>query len=293
MTEQDAPISSVSDDVIRLRRDRPHVRAFVDPYMGLLLARGPLVGELCARVRDVPAPRPDPVRLGQGACLEPRDEFPLDIQALRRVFELLHPILTNGFRDARTDLMVIGQAASRDEWFLQEAAAAMLADRREAFVRMAHSLGVEARVLGFWCVQLLTPLGMARGRLLSGLVADAAWNRGYCPVCGSWPGVMRRDETGGWMTCSFCAAPWRFTRRECPYCEAPGPSGQVYAVPGFDAERVVVCRRCNHYLAELVGDALGDYAPEASALALAPLELLARQHGHIPATMDWRQMAWA
>jgi len=292
--EEHGPVrASLADDVARLRRERPHVRAFVDPFLGLLLARASLVAALCREDGAAPVPRPDPVRLGQGACLEARDEFPLDPRALRRVFAELQPVLTQGFRDARTDLLVIGRTAAVEEAFLLEAAAHMLADRRQAFMRLAHSLGVAPQVFGFWCVQLLTPLAMARGRRLAGLVAGVPWNRGYCPVCGSWPGIMRRDGPGGEMTCSFCAATWRFERRECPFCEAPGPSGQVYAVPGFDAEQVVACRRCNHYLARIEGESLAGYAPEVAALALAPLELLARQHGHSPATMDWRQMAWA
>jgi FdhE protein len=290
--EQEQDRHTVSGDVDLLRRERPHARAFVDPFMGLLLARPPLVAELLSDAAAIPAPMFDPARLGQGACLEPRDEFPVERAALRRAFEVLQPVLTNGFRDARTDLMVIGQAAATDDEILSEAVAGMLGDRRQALAHLANSLGVEPRVLGFWCVQLLTPLAMARGRVLSGVVADAAWNRGYCPVCGSWPGIMRRSESGGLMTCSFCATTWLFTRRECPYCEAPGPSGQVYAVPGFESERVMVCRRCNHYLAEIADDALSNCAPEVAALALIPLELLARQHGHIPATMDWRQMVW-
>ncbi len=295
MTERDVPMHTLADDVARLRRERPHVRAFVDPYLGLLLARAALVETLCRESRDkaFPVPHPDPVRLGQGACLEPRDEFPLDSGALRHVFETLQPVLAQGFRDVRTDLLVIGRAAATEEGLLSEAAMHMLADRRQAFLKLAHSLGVASQTFGFWCVQLLTPLAMARGRQLAGLVAEVPWNRGYCPVCGSWPGIVRRDSHGGEMTCSFCAATWRFSRRECPFCEAPGPSGQVYAVPGFEAERVVACRRCNHYLAELGEDALPGYAPEVAALAVAPLELLARQHGHAPATMDWRQMAWA
>lgn len=284
---------AVSDDIERLRRERPHVRAFLDPFMGLLLARRPLIDALALAARPAPAPRPDPVRLGQGACLEPRDEFPLDRAALRRSFETLHLVLAASFRDVRTDLLNLGQVASQETEFLPEAVAHLLADRRSALVGLGHSCGVDPRVLGFWCVQLVSPLAMARGRQLCRLVAEAAWNRGYCPVCGSWPGFAVRGGEGLTMTCSFCAASWRFTRRECPYCEAPGPSGQVYAVPGYDTERVVVCRRCNHFLGELAAEALPGLNPEVAALALTPLELLARQHGHAPATMDWRQMVWA
>jgi FdhE protein len=283
----------VSDDVERLRRERPHVRAFLDPFVGLLLARRPLVAALAREAGDAPVPRPDPVRLGQGACLLPRDEFPVDRPSLRRVFEALHPVLAAGFRDIRTDLLNLGQAACREPEFLDEAVAHMLADRRAALVALGHSLGVDPRVLGFWCVQLVTPLAMARGSILAGSVAGAAWNRGYCPVCGSWPGYAVRGEAGLAMTCSFCAAGWLFTRRECPHCEAPGPQGQAYAVPGCESERVAACRRCNHYLGELSAGALPGMATEVAALTLTPIELLARQHGHMPATMDWRQMVWA
>ncbi|MHC1789824.1 formate dehydrogenase accessory protein FdhE [Solidesulfovibrio sp.] len=293
MTHQDMNRSTVPDDMERLRRERPHVRAFLDPFVGLLLAREPLVAALAQAAAGAPAPRPDPVRLGQGACLEPRDEFSLDRVGLRRSFESLHAVLAASFRDIRTDLLNLGQAACQEPELLAEAVAHLLADRRAALVALGHSCGVDPRVLGFWCVQLVTPLAMARGRLLGPLVAGTAWNRGYCPVCGSWPGYAVRGSAGLVMTCSFCAADWRFTRRECPYCEAPGPSGQVYVVPGQDAERVVVCRRCNHYLGELSADALSGLAPDIAALALAPIELLARQHGHAPATMDWRQMVWA
>jgi len=293
MVQDVIPRPPISDDVERLRRERPHIRAFLDPFVGVLLARASLVETLYQTGMAGPAPLVDLPRVGQGACLEPRDAFPLDCVALRQVFEALHPVLTAGFRSVRTDLLVIGQVAAGQHDFLETAAADMLADRRQAFLRLAHSLGVDARVFGFWCVQMLTPLAMARGRQLAPIVAAIPWNRGYCPVCGSWPGLRRREDDGARMTCSFCATSWRFDRRECPFCEVPGPSGHVYALPGFEAERVVACRRCNHYLAELEEQALAGYAPEVAALALTPLELLARQQGHAPATMDWRQMVWA
>lgn len=289
----EAVFESIARDVDRLRRQRPHVRAFVDPFLGLLLARPSLVAVLACQAGDRPAPVADPARLGLGACLSPRDEFPLEASALRRSFEVLEPVLAAGFRELRSDLLAIGRAVAKEEGFLTGLARAVLGDRRQVVVRAAGSLGVDVRVLGFFGVQIVTPLAMARGRRLGGLVADTIWNRGYCPVCGSWPGILRRAAGGGEMTCSCCATTWRFTRRECPFCEAPGPSGQVYAVPGFDAEQVMVCRRCNHYLAILEDGALSGYAPEVAALALAPLELLARQHGHVPAAVDWRQMAWA
>jgi FdhE protein len=293
MSKETMELQSVSEDVVRLRRERPHARAFVDPFVGLLLARPGLVAGLVDAARRVPDTVPDVSRLGLGGCLEPRDALPLDEALLRRVFDALHQLLTQGFPAARTDLLNIGVAATRKEGFLLETVRDLLADRGQFVLRAAHALGVEARTLNFWGVQLLTPIAMARGRVLKAHVTDAAWNRGYCPVCGSWPGISRVKDGIREMTCSFCETTWRFVSSQCPFCETSGVRGQTYAMPGFATERVVVCRRCNHYLAEIEGDPWPGMSPEVAALALAPLELLARQQGHAPASLDWRQTSWA
>jgi len=69
MTQSDDQLLSIPDAVERLRRERPHARAFLDPFVGLLLAREPLLVELERAAGTAPLPKPDPVRLGQGACL--------------------------------------------------------------------------------------------------------------------------------------------------------------------------------------------------------------------------------
>lgn len=288
-----APVgNSVSQDLDRLRRERPFARAFVDPFVGLLLARGPLVAALAREDDGLPVPWPDPTRVSQGACLEPRDTFPLRPEDVERTFAALHQVLVDGFRDIRTDLLQIGRAVAGDDGFLVRVARDMLGDRHKSLFRTAYGLGVEARVLGFWAIQMLTPLGMARAQRLAGLVPDAVWNRGYCPICGSWPGFCRTRGDDREMVCSFCGTRWHYRRRACPYCETAAPPGQVYAVPGFERERVAICRRCDHYLAEIEGDDLDGLPPEVAGLALTPLEVLARQSGHKAASMDWRQTTW-
>lgn len=289
--EQDGHM--LAEGVALLRRERPHARAFIEPFVGLLLARPALVEALLADVSALPAPTPELSRLGQGACIEPRDAFPVTVEALARSFEALHPVLNHAFRAARGDLMVLGQAAAADEHLLPQAASDMLGDRHQALRRTACRLGVEPKTFGFWCVQLLTPLALARGRQLAGGFRDEHWNRGYCPVCGSWPGYRRLMLDGWHMTCSFCATTWLFNRMDCPYCEAQAPPADIFSVPGFESERVTVCSRCNHYIGEFEAKALAACPPEVAGLALTPLELMARQQGSVPGSLDWRQMPWA
>jgi|GEM_PF-2443088 len=285
-------LQSVIEDVERLRRERPHAAMFVDPFAKVLLVRAPLVAELAEAYGKGLLPEVDKVRMGQGAPLEQRDAIPMDEAMLRRIFEALQQTLLESFPAARADLMNIGMAADRKEGFLLEVARDMMGDRQKLVINMAHTFGVDARVMGFWCIQLLTPLAMARGRVLHDLVPEDIWNRGYCPVCGSWPSLAHRHETGRDLTCSFCSTTWHYTADACPFCDAEGASGQVMALPGNQTERLVVCSNCRQYLGEIVGEPFPGMTPEVEALALAPLELLARQQGLAPANLDWRQMLW-
>jgi len=69
-----------------------------------------------------------------------------------------------------------------------------------------------------------------------------AWNRGYCPACGSWPALA--EVVGGHRTlrCSFCSSAWELTTYACIYCEEGGEKF-VTAAPDEDRKdrRLEVC----------------------------------------------------
>ena len=74
------------------------------------------------------------------------------------------------------------------------------------------------------------------------------WDRGYCPLCGSWPVFV--EALGGTPTlrCSYCAFDWTLTSRRCVYC---GNSGDdlVAAAPDVSQpdRRVDLCGKCGGY----------------------------------------------
>ena len=79
--------------------------------------------------------------------------------------------------------------------------------------------------------------------------ALGAWNRGYCPACGSWPALA--EVVGGHrlLRCSFCAATWERTIYACVYCDE---AGEPFVTAAPDAERddrrIEVCSNCGAYL---------------------------------------------
>jgi FdhE protein len=108
-----------------------------------------------------------------------------------------------------------------------------------------------------WLVAELAvgPVAYALQRTLfsasSGPLGDAlhAWDRGYCPACGSWPALAEVVEGHRLLRCAFCAATWERTRYACIYCDGGG-TDLVTAAPDAsrDDRRLELCGACGAYL---------------------------------------------
>ena len=79
--------------------------------------------------------------------------------------------------------------------------------------------------------------------------ALAAWDRGFCPACGSWPALAEVVAGHRTLRCSFCSAAWEMTTYACIYC---GESGEKFVTAAPDPERtdrrIEVCGSCGGYL---------------------------------------------
>lgn len=78
------------------------------------------------------------------------------------------------------------------------------------------------------------------------LPALRAWDRGYCPCCGSWPVFIEVLDGSRMLRCSFCAAAWELTSARCLYCGNAGENF-VAAEAGQRSRRVELCGGCGCY----------------------------------------------
>jgi FdhE protein len=82
-------------------------------------------------------------------------------------------------------------------------------------------------------------------------IGDAmrAWDRGFCPACGSWPALVESTGGAGTLRCSFCAAGWHLSSYRCLYC---GNEGETLMTAAPDPERpgrrVQICGGCGGYV---------------------------------------------
>jgi FdhE protein len=122
------------------------------------------------------------------------------------------------------------------------------------------------------------------------LGALAAWDRGHCPACGSWPALA--EVAGGHRTlrCSFCSAAWELPTYACIYC---GDAGDRFVTAAPDEQRIdrriEACGACGNYLKTLDVTALSPFPLlSISDIETTDLDLAAMEHGyHRPALKEF------
>jgi FdhE protein len=112
------------------------------------------------------------------------------------------------------------------------------------------------------------------------LGALAAWDRGHCPACGSWPALA--EVVGGHRTlrCSFCSSAWELPTYGCIYCDDGGDQF-VTAAPDEQRKdrRIEVCGACGSYLKTIDVTALSPFPLlSISDIETTDLDLAAMDH---------------
>jgi FdhE protein len=121
-------------------------------------------------------------------------------------------------------------------------------------------------------------------RLGDGVPEGAAWQRGYCPICGGWPLLAERraSELAQQLRCAACGAAWPSPRRRCPYCGNHDEGlAQTLVVDDEPRFTLSACERCRGYLKVVdVVDQLPAELLGLDDLATSGLDQVASEHGY-------------
>jgi FdhE protein len=118
------------------------------------------------------------------------------------------------------------------------------------------------------------------------------WEKGYCPVCGTFPSIAMIKEkiAERWLHCSQCGYEWKFSRVLCPYCEDQAYEEMpFFFVENKDKECAYACDKCKRYLITL--NRMSDLIfrdLDISAVSLTHLDVIMQEKGFQPmATCEW------
>jgi FdhE protein len=125
-----------------------------------------------------------------------------------------------------------------------------------------------------------------RAKEITAALGAFDWEKGYCPICGSFPSIALIEEEGGkrFLHCSSCGQYWRFTRISCPYCEKEERKDiEYFYVENKTQEAAFVCDKCKKYLITLYrAGKIFARDMDISAISMIHMDIIMQGKGYEP-----------
>jgi FdhE protein len=125
-----------------------------------------------------------------------------------------------------------------------------LADHADHLAELAAWAGLDLEPLGAALRLAVTPSLRAHAAALAPLLQQPErWQRGYCPVCGSWPSLALLEPATPprHLQCARCSTRWAVVDRFCVYCGNDVPDAMSIPELGV-AVGLETCGHCRGYL---------------------------------------------
>jgi FdhE protein len=127
----------------------------------------------------------------------------------------------------------------------------LLNENDRYFEQIAANIPIDQKILAFFTYHSMKPSLKAYAQAISqGNQSSDQWEKGFCPVCGNFPGLATLENGGGkFLFCSFCWNKWRTHRIFCPFCETENQKVLHYFYSEKELEyRVDTCNECKKYI---------------------------------------------
>lgn len=191
-----------------------------------------------------------------------------DIQAaIGKPVEIVLRELVKGLLTVEIPDALKGFCRSLDEYLAQNAATEMigyvLCQESESIQSFSEKQGLNEKTVSYlvWhavsCV--VSPLVKQVGEWQQAENQENAWERNYCPVCGSLPSMaqLKKKNQGRerHLVCGNCSASWHYKRIGCINCG--NEDLKKMSILEIEAEpemRLDVCDECHHYIKTYVNE---------------------------------------
>jgi FdhE protein len=286
---------TIRADAARLGREIVSLTPLLDAFAPLLAEQAEVQAAASGWTGDPPAF--DPEVFCQGRPLLDEAGFQDVASGIPGAAARLLPVMARCFPGLGPEIEVLDKALAADAGrAAKELEGAAWGGRSEPV------LGVAPDAAHFLARECVRPLVRRQAETLYPLISALPWRFTVCPACGghpdfSWLKKVRDDAEyitghGGprFLRCADCATWWRYKRISCPACGNEEPSRLSFLhSPERPYERADLCQECKTYVPCLdTTDMIHIPHPDVAALALLPLEIMARERGLRPlAALPW------
>jgi len=204
----------------------------------------------------------------------------------------LIPAVQEGFPDLAGDMTRLDSALAEGKLALHDYFGGDEEVRQDLLATWAESVSVAEAGIVLVLNQAARIVLEKRATTIREHVKDLTWEKGYCPICGSFPSLAVIGEKIGErrLHCSRCGHDWLFSRVICPYCEREGQEEMdFFFIEDKPQESAYTCDQCQRYLITLnrVSD-LNDRDLDVSALGLTHLDVILQEKNFVPMTItEW------
>ncbi len=278
-------VKRIKKTITNIKKEMPSLSIILNAYGKVFTEKVRLRGEL-PLLMNIPISSPDPLRFSRGKTLMNEGIFPLSTDSMEKVTGRMIPVLARAFPKIRPILKNLKTALKKNQLNLKNCLESMLHSREEIINQTAFQLKTDPLTLKFILGQLFKPLIEKQAESLRSVTQNLSWQKGYCPVCGSFPvlSYLKGDEGQRWLICGICSHEWRFMRTQCPFCENEDPEKSEFCFVEERAyERAEMCHRCKRYL---VGIDLRkypyDFIPEVAVAGMMYLDVIVQEKGFLP-----------
>jgi FdhE protein len=212
-----------------------------------------------------------PLLAGTSVALHPR--------VVRR---LLDRIIRRAAASGLDDMAALRPAIDAED--MVRLFAASLDHDADGVKQRAAALAVDAQAMQAVVALLAVPFLQACNRHWSHRVPES-WDRGYCPLCGSWPAFaeVRGIERRRYFRCR-CGSEWYARALVCAFCGLSDHHKLTSLVPAKSDVHAVIdaCNGCGGYVktfTRLQGCPAGTVMVDD--LASADLDMAAIEHGYV------------
>ena len=217
----------------------------------------------------------------EGFSLIQKEDFPLDIEAFIKLFQILCLIGKEVNPHMADRVEKIKEALENKKIDLKKVFKKGIKEQK--IEQLADEYELDKKVFSFLIQNSTKPSVEAGMEQLRGEVDSETWLKGYCPICGSLPSLsLLKEEVGKrYLLCSYCNYQWRIDRVICPFCNnKEQESLQYFCGEGEETCRINLCDKCHQYIKTIDLRTIGESDPLLEDLATLHLDILASQKGY-------------
>ncbi|MDY6793416.1 MAG: formate dehydrogenase accessory protein FdhE [Thermodesulfobacteriota bacterium] len=272
----------IKQAVTALRSLRPVYRDLLDFYQQIFIAQE----DSKSHVQIEPIQIPHDI-----ISVKAKDDFPLinisdfviDIQASKDLLIQICNIIKKMKGDMAASAQAVLQGIETGKLDPESLFFSLFEGGASFFEKTATRLKIDKSALAFITYNSIKPsLTICAAQLSTYLEKESMWEKGYCPVCGSMPGLSMFMEKGErFLFCSFCWHQWSSQRLHCPFCNNTDSKTLNYFYSEEEKEyRVDLCDSCKKYIKTIDTRETQRYIyPPLEAVSTLHLDIKAQEKG--------------